>query len=244
MIILHSDGIIALKARKVGGTSLEIALSKYADNDSVITPITQSDEETRQRLGWRGPQNYKQPLHRIGEMGKREILKTGLRGELPKRFWNHISAKETKERVGDDLWNQYFKIAIIRNPFDYMVSSYFWALNTDEQRRNTSFENFVLMRPELLLWNKEIYEIDGNPIIDFMIRYDHLREDLSNIESRFPRLKGLADTFSSLNAKGQHRPKTAQMNDMYKDAPRALSLIYNVCIDDIEKYNFEVPDVG
>jgi len=40
MIVLHDVKVIALKARKVGGTSFEIALSLYANNTSVITPIT------------------------------------------------------------------------------------------------------------------------------------------------------------------------------------------------------------
>ena len=41
MILLHKEKIIALKARKVGGTSFEIALSKYANSDSIITPIAE-----------------------------------------------------------------------------------------------------------------------------------------------------------------------------------------------------------
>ena len=58
MIVLHKEKIIALKARKVGGTSFEIALSKYADEKSVITPIIDEDEKLRSQLNFKAPQNY------------------------------------------------------------------------------------------------------------------------------------------------------------------------------------------
>ena len=50
MIVLHKQKIIALKARKVGGTSFEIALSKFANKDSIITPITLDDEKLEKVL--------------------------------------------------------------------------------------------------------------------------------------------------------------------------------------------------
>ena len=65
MIVLHEQKIIALKARKVGGTSFEIALSKFAHKDSIITPITFDDEKLRESLGYLGPQNYKYKTEEI-----------------------------------------------------------------------------------------------------------------------------------------------------------------------------------
>jgi len=244
MIILHNEGLIALKARKVGGTSFEIALSKFADKDSIITPITQSDEELRQSFGWRGPQNFKYSADELIRLGKREIAKALLHRAWPQKFVNHISAVDVKEKLGEDTWAKYTKVSITRNPFDYMVSSYFWANKTEAARARLSFESFVLTHPELLLWNKRIHEINGENVIDFMIRYEHFKADILELEEKFPSLKGLAETFTGINAKGNFRPRNAHMSDMFSQSPRAHALVKNVCFDDIVKYGYEIPDLG
>lgn len=58
MIVCHERKIIFVKTKKVGGTSFEIALSKFCGPDCIITPITPADEELRKSLGFRSSQNY------------------------------------------------------------------------------------------------------------------------------------------------------------------------------------------
>lgn len=55
MIFLRDINVLFLKPRKVGGTSFEIALSRYAGGGDIITPISETDEITRRNLGYRGP---------------------------------------------------------------------------------------------------------------------------------------------------------------------------------------------
>ena len=243
MIVLHEPKIIFLKAKKVGGTSFEIALSKYATDSSIITPITPPDEVIRQRFGFRGPQNYKYTTREILALGMRRFAKSLTGKSLSKKFYAHIPAAEARKRLGPEVWETYIKISIIRNPFDYMISLYFYGLTDENKRAETSFETWVLMNPEKLFLNNEIYQIEGDNVIDIMIRYDRLKEDLTALEKSYSGLEGLADTFSKISAKGQYRPKNTSIDEMYKCAPRALKLIYNCHYDDIEKYGFRVPQV-
>ena len=241
MIILYDEKVIALKARKVGGTSFEIALSRYANDTSIITPITLSDEKVRYDLGFRGPQNFRySSLREAWHFDKRNLIKAIVKKKLPMKYWNHIHAEDACTKLGEHIWNSYTKISIVRNPFDYMVSSYFWGVS-EKKRATLSFENYCLRNPGLLLWNEKIYEINGNNVIDFMIRYEHLYDDISALERKIPELKGLAGTFSKLNAKGDIRPKSARTSEMFENAPRSHALISNVCHDAIEKYGFEIP---
>jgi hypothetical protein len=53
VIICHPLKLIFMKTKKVGGTSFEIALSSFCDDDSIITPISPADEQIRAGLGYR-----------------------------------------------------------------------------------------------------------------------------------------------------------------------------------------------
>jgi hypothetical protein len=241
MIVLHDQKMIALKAKKVGGTSFEIALSKFATETSIITPIVSADEDVRRRLGFRGPQNYRYSFIELINLASTRILRSLFYRQRPEKFYNHISASLARERLGDKIWEDYTKIAIIRNPFDFMVSSYFWESKRTDKGALLNFEAWVLKNPDRPLFNKTIYEIDGKNIIDFMIRYERLNEDIEAIETKYPSLEGLAEIFRNIRVKGEFRPKDASTKEMFSDAPRARKLIEILCEDDIERYGFEMP---
>ena len=38
----------------------------------------------------------------------------------------HSPASIVKKRVGDEIWNEYFKLAFVRNPYDRCISFYFY----------------------------------------------------------------------------------------------------------------------
>lgn len=238
MIVLHEPKIIILKARKVGSTSLEIALSRFATDTSIITPISMEDEETRTRLGYRGPQNFR---YRDAELSLLEKAKALLKREPPQKYFNHIPAALARQRLGSELWDSYTKVATIRNPFDAAISMYFWKLRSKSPGQDTSFEDWTSKNLDLIRRNEEIYKIDGKNIIDVMIRYDHLEKDIKNLENNHPSLSGLWETFSQITAKSAVRPKTSSIEEMFRNAPRARQLISEACKDDIEAYGFAVP---
>jgi len=92
---------------------------------------------------------------------------------------NVASAKETFGRVFYD----YFSFTFIRNPWDRMVSWYFWDCHQNSY--NDSFEAWV---DEVVFktlqgdtrWRQDVY-VD----VDFIGRFESLREDLSVVFCRF-----------------------------------------------------------
>lgn len=51
---------------------------------------------------------------------------------------SHLTANQIKERIDQGIWHQFFKFAVVRNPFDRLVSE--WAY----QKKPRSFKDFAL----------------------------------------------------------------------------------------------------
>lgn len=241
MIVLHEAGIIVLKARKVAGTSLEIALSRYATDSSIITPIIAEDEALRTRLGFRGPQNFRHDLSHFPNLSPREMLRAVRHLKMPPKFYNHIPASAARDLLGGKIWDQYKKVSIIRNPFDYMISAYYWSIGQKKTPADTRFEDWVLNNPEALVQNEEIYKIDGQNVIDVMLRFDRLQDDLNTLEDLHPSLSGLAETFATITTKAAYRPKKATTQEIFSAAPRARDDIATRMRDYIDRYSFPIP---
>jgi len=41
---------------------------------------------------------------------------------------HHLTASEIKQKIGEEKFNNYFKFTFVRNPYDKMISEYFWKL--------------------------------------------------------------------------------------------------------------------
>ena len=132
MIISHELKIIFLKTKKVAGTSMEIALSKFCGEDDIITPITPPDEKTRQQLGFKVAQNYRNPKWYNYQNGAK-ISYAQTKGE----FFNHIPATAVRNMVPSKIWNDYLIVSMVRSPFDAIISRYFWE---GAERTGLTFE--------------------------------------------------------------------------------------------------------
>ena len=218
MIISHKLKVIYIKLGKVAGTSFEIALSKYCGADDIITPIVDEDEATRQSLRFCGPQNY-----------------IDLDTRKPK-FRHHTPARDLEHLITADIWNSYLKIASIRCPYDMFVSHYHEATRID-RRSGNAFEQFVATN-HLVLEHVYGLHIEGKIAADFLIRYEHLIEDIKILESKI-NCPGLLQTFQGITAKGHYRPKTGTASyEMYFKYPDAKKILDEQCSKDASKYEF------
>jgi hypothetical protein len=236
VILCHPHRFIFLKSTKTAGTSLEIALSKYCGADDIITPIVDSDEAVRRALGHRGPQHFRKPL---AEYGLRDWLKL-LGGRRVKKYYHHIPASELQRLLPAEVWQGYFKFSIVRNPYDYAVSRYFWS-TPKAAWSNQDFRRFLPERQDLLLKNRGITHIDGRSAVDFMVRYEHFEEDLGRIAERTGLPAKLHAEFAALSAKKGIRPPTASTAEMFAGFDEGLALVRTLCAEDIETFGYTLP---
>jgi hypothetical protein len=207
MIISHKYRYIFLKTTKTAGTSIEIALSKFGGPEDVITPITPEDEKIRKELGYLGPMNYLAPLRGYGIKDLALFL---LKRRRKRWFYNHITAKEVRARIGQPVWDGYFKFCVERNPWDRVVSLYYWQ-NRMEPRQ--PFSAFVQSDAPLSLKQKgfDLYTIDGRVAVDKICKYENLSEELESIRTRV----GIPEKLDLPHAKARFRKEKESYRDIY-----------------------------
>jgi hypothetical protein len=184
-------------------------MSKFCGEDDIITPITPADEVIRRNRGYRGPQNYLAPLsdYEWGDYKKLLLL----RGKK-KRYYNHIPAAEVKDHVGDTVWNNYFKFCFERNPWDRLISYYFWK-NQSEPRPTIS-EFLESGAPNILKKRGfRCYTIDGQVAVDKVCLFERLEEELESIRVRL----NLPEKLDLPRAKSSFRKDKRSLREILSD---------------------------
>lgn len=197
MIISHKHKFIFLKTNKTAGTSIEIALSRHCGPDDVITPISPPDEEIRRSLGYPGPQNYLAPWY---EYGPRDLFALASHGRRKMRYFNHIGAGEVKAHIGENAWNSYYKFCFERNPFDRLISHYYWCHRSEPR---PPMSDFIRSGRPMALKRRGfgVYTIDGKVAVDRVCRYEAIAEELEEIRKAI----GLPEPLVLPHAKGGTR---------------------------------------
>ena len=209
MIYLHSKRLLFFKAKKVAGTSFEIALSHYADDaeNDVITTISPIDEVLRLRAGAATPRNWttdkqaerdyveairaldactadpSQPLD--DEQRRQErACKMIYRRCRQKSFAKHMLPEQVEAAIGAQIYADAYKTSIVRDPFEMLVSQAFWKLR-DDAGSTTGFSDMVDLLIDEGETNIRYYRSeDGTDICDLYIRYEHLQDDITALDRK------------------------------------------------------------
>jgi hypothetical protein len=174
MIISHKYKFIFIKTVKTAGTSIEVFLSQYCGTSDIVTPITPHIEPHIAR-NYRGFWNPIPELIFNNARGRYRCLTELAKGN---RFYNHIPAKVVRQRVSNDIWSSYFKFCVERNPFDKTLSHYHMINSRSKER--LAFDDYI-RRGRFCINFPKYTDHQGNLIIDKVIKYESLMEELSTI---------------------------------------------------------------
>ena len=106
----------------------------------------------------------------------------GLKPQNYEGFQVHNSAKKIKQKISPEIWNNYFKFAFERNPFDKMVSMYWHRIDGDGFKG--TFKDFCIdckNNPDKFPFGFRIYGIDNQIAVDFVGKYETLNKDFQYI---------------------------------------------------------------
>lgn len=213
MIVCHRYKYIFIKTTKTAGTSIEIALSKYCGPDDIITPISPPDEIIRRERGGIGPQHFQMPF---AEYGPRDFLMLLRKRRRRLKFYNHMAASDIRLHTPAEVWNSYYKFCIARNPWDRLISSYYWATKNKEPK--PTFSEFLDSPAPAALDRLGFgrYTIDGEVMADRICRYENLAAELEAVRQHL----GMPKPLDLPHAKGSFRQDKRNYREVYTPEQR------------------------
>ena len=206
MILSYKNKFVFLKNRKVGGSSVEIALSSICGENDIITPLTIKDELLRMKMFNVHCQNYSFDKHeeRVYVNNLKKLLigcdeneKRKLFPEAkapPKdsiKYHEHMRLCEVINRSNINI-NDFIFIHICRNPYEQIVSHAEWMLMYYNQWTSPGYTNQDIKNNLDKSLGKCIWQVKDNIAIvkyDYavnmhILRYESLQKDFDALLSR------------------------------------------------------------
>jgi hypothetical protein len=169
-MISKKHKIIFIHIPKTGGSSIEKSLKDVFDEDIVV-----NGNQTLING------NLKKPIK-----GSYNSLK-------------HGTALELSSQYGTEIFNNFHKFAVIRNPWDRLLSLYKWAKGGKEGYNKKKFINFLPKEPNTgtrTQWviNEYICNEKDELLVDTVLNFDDLNKDFNlfinnhNLDLKLPHI--------------------------------------------------------
>ena len=238
MLVSHSHKFIFTKTFKTAGTSIEHYFEPYCLPSHLLASGSKDQEV----------------VSPAGIVGKRGAI--GRRNQ----WYAHMPASQIRDQLGAEQWDSYTKFSIVRNPFDKMVSAYFFLLKLKEEQgtlaslksrvkalvgrssevlpgshtdHKTNFRNWI--KAGAYFNDEAAYQIDGASILDYTLRYECLLEHLKEV-CRLVKVPYEPQQLKTL--KSNYRSKALSVVELYDE--ECMSIVnekYKTVIDTFQ-YTF------
>jgi len=156
--------------------------------------------------------------------------------EIAKIQHGHISAQQIAPYLDASIWQNYFKFAIVRNPFDRFISICFflnrknpmfvetplqWMKSAIKVQR---FRQRILVKPQY----QQLIDGQGNIAMDYVGRYETLQESVDEICQQLQ----LETTPLQKRNTSEH----SEYREYYDDELR--SAVENIYQEDLRRFNY------
>lgn len=249
MIISHTHKFIFIHCRKAAGSSLKVALSSLLGDEDIIIGSANEILDAGGSLtsrAYRDAKTLKGGLYYLAAVvagkGKRRALNIAIKSRYNVSLGRnpaHPSALAIATAFPKE-WDEYYKFAVIRNPFERAVSDYFWRLRSS-RRKDIPFSEYLkdvasgsnktglLHRGATRNW--DMISINNTIIVDKIARFENLSDDVQVI----------AKTLGIPNFNLGHKVKVGQprnYREFYGD--EELALMQRAFGQEIDYFGYEL----
>ena len=213
MILSYKYKFIFIKTAKTAGTSIEVFLSKHCGPQDIVTPIVPPVEGHQ-------PRNYEgfiNPIPEILEQPSRFF--STLRHTLMRhtKFYNHMPAREVKNRVPANVWSGYFKFCVERNPWDKVLSHY--HMHNARAGGSLLLDEYLARGRFPINYFRYTDRSGKKLIVDRVVRYENLLAELSEV---FAHLEIPFEGTLGIAAKFDYRTDRRPYREVFSDEQRLL----------------------
>jgi len=251
VLISHRHRFIFVHIYKTAGISISSALIPYA-----ATPRQLRVDSAFSRLGL----SFLYPRVIRGDSSIRDWISNGMNNVFERmRFLEehpqpvhepHATASEIVQAVGEETFDAYYSFAIVRNPWDWQVSLYRFALETVMSlprlaayarglgpehhlySRFDSFDDYIHWRcsEDVVLQTDFVCSPGGELLVDYVGKYETLASDFRTICEQI----GIAPSLPHLNeSSSAARPYQEHYT------PETVELVRQAFAADIERFGYE-----
>ena len=146
-----------------------------------------------------------------------------------------MPAVEIRAIVGEDVWSSYYTWCVERNPWDKVISDYYFRFRVPETRPplRTFIESGLA---DASVLNLPRYTVGGKVAVDLVARYEDLTSELARVERRL----GLPSEALVLpRAKAHYRTDRRHYSAAYR--PAEADLVAQLFAEEIalHRYRFD-----
>ncbi len=213
MPISHKQKFIFIHIPKTGGDSVEDCLDLNRNND--LFGFEDSN-------------------------GNRYSIKDGLNLQEKKRLicLQHLTALQIKKKIDKNIWEDYYKFTFIRNPWDKIVSHYFYIIQKrkDLQKilkinKKNTFRDYVYIIGKTKRVSQQknyIFDDQNKNIIDFVGRFENLEKDFQKVCDK-------------IKVKAVLKKTNISTHKNYKEyyTSETRNIVKNLFNDDIELFKYK-----
>ena len=151
------------------------------------------------------------------------------------KFYNHMPAREVKNRVPAKVWNGYFKFCVERNPWDKVLSHY--HMHAARESGSLSLDEYLARGQFPINYFRYLDRSGEKLIVDRVVRYESLLAELREV---FAYLNIPFDGTLGVAAKSDYRADRRPYQEVFNDEQSRL--IEKAFAKEIElhRYRFEL----